>query len=126
MGIDFFFELDMGIDHHGISSSKMNPSSSISPHTAASLLLLFILLLLVRTTSAARYHHTATPATSSIDTKESMKRHTTVSSTQTAKNPTTNGITVQQSPNLPTWQDARVFNDSAHEVPSGPNPISNR
>ncbi|KAG5516141.1 hypothetical protein RHGRI_037000 [Rhododendron griersonianum] len=116
----------MAIDHGGIFSSRMTPSTSISPHTAASLVLVFVLLLLVRTTSAARYHRSNTPGTSSIDIEESTKRDMTLFSTQIPQNPTTNGIKVHQSPPLPTWRGGRVFSASAHEVPSGPNPISNR
>ncbi|KAA8537167.1 hypothetical protein F0562_029607 [Nyssa sinensis] len=121
---------------NGITTCR-RVSSSTSPYNIASVILLFFLIL-VRTTItitmalAAEKGHSFPPAVTSREgsiRRNSMDQFTTRRASCN-DNSKTDAIQISSTgrrggPYRVNWRE-RVFNASAHEVPSGPNPISNR
>lgn len=125
-------------------------SDAISPYITTMTLFLFLLLLIQASAAADKESHTASnlPRYYSLNTKNGeeavhVKRSNNMDfATRKHKTANSNTNTVHQippvaaekserfrarrSPLEPGGQLEKIFNDSAHEVPSGPNPISNR
>ncbi|KAL5773760.1 hypothetical protein ACOSP7_013407 [Xanthoceras sorbifolium] len=127
-------------------------SDVISPYitTICCFFFFFFLLIFVRSTEAEKLPHNITvrnAAAAAINTNnmELAAKTTTKQALANAKATTTTTTTdhhhdhlplmtrkrgrfrTQKSPLMPQQaQQQRIFNTSAHEVPSGPNPISNR
>lgn len=125
-------------------------SDAISPYITTMTLFLFLLLLIQASAGADKESHATTtlPHYGSLNTKDGeeavhVKRSNNMEfATRKHKTTNPNTNTVRQIPPAPGEKSERfrarrsplvsrgqlekIFNDSAHEVPSGPNPISNR
>ncbi|KAL6349888.1 hypothetical protein AAG906_001775 [Vitis piasezkii] len=113
------------------ASVTRKTSTSISPYNA-SVTLFFFLLMAVPITTAHKENSSFTPPATSTDAS-TMKVNGGMDPTPTRRSrrttPHNNAIQIPppgaRTERSPSWRQ-RVFNASVHEVPSGPNPISNR
>ncbi|XAR52869.1 hypothetical protein NMG60_11021186 [Bertholletia excelsa] len=114
---------------HGVTTRKMiSTSTSSSP----SVVLLCILLLVLGTTTASgRVHnfpilaHSVSGDGSSTLSRNNEEESGNIRQGHAAGNLKTNSFHIPPTGPSP-GNKVSAFNDSVHEVPSGPNPVSNR